>query len=52
VKWLAGEFVSKTRSKSMRFGEPKMVEWPKEARLKGGRSMIVPNTWIPKKRKM
>eukprot|EP00435_Cladocopium_sp_Y103_P023345 s435_g5.t1 len=31
VKWLAGEFVSKTRSKSMRFSEPKMVEWPKES---------------------
>lgn len=31
VKWLAGEFVSKTKSKSMRFSEPKMVEWPKES---------------------
>ena len=35
MKWLAGEFVSKTRSKSMRFGEPKMVEWPKEASCLG-----------------
>ena len=31
VKWLAGEFVSKTTSKRMKFSEPKMVEWPKEA---------------------
>ena len=31
IDWLAEEFVNKTKSKNLNFGQPKFVEWPEKA---------------------